>query len=105
MSMRRRSIPLVIGLAVVLALPVQAPSFAAQPEAQPGGQIRSEWREVFSEDGTISRVFMNYWVPTEPARSIQALAVTPLMVNGPSASKFDLVFVGDGYTSSQLATY
>jgi hypothetical protein len=76
-------------------------AFAAPTE----GQLRSEWKEVFSEDGSITRVFLRHRVPNEPAITTQALTVTPIMVNGPSASKFDLVFVGDGYTSSQLTTY
>lgn len=84
---------------IVLAAPT--PALAAQ-----GSELKSEWREVFAEDGTISRVFMRHRVPTAPADiSIQALPVVTIQNNGPSASRFDLVFVGDGYTSSQLTTY
>jgi len=97
--MRRRSFVFALSLMAALAAP--APGFAAQPS----GELRSEWKEVFSQDGTISRVFLKHRVPHEPSAAIQAWSVTQLVNNGPSSSKFDLVFVGDGYTSSQLGTY
>lgn len=98
--MRRRSIVFALALVAALVAPVQAHA------AQPGGEWRTERREVFSEDGTITRVLMRHRVPNNPNPDFGIqLAVTPIMVNGPSTSKFDLVFVGDGYTSSQLGTY
>ncbi len=64
--------------------------------------------EAFAPGGTISRVTVNR--PSSdrnaaPQRVANAAAVTPIETNGPSASTFDLVFVGDGYTSTQLGTY
>jgi len=96
--MRYRLFTIAVAAVTVMALPTPAMAQA--------GELRSEWREVFAEDGTISRVFLKHRVPTEPAPvTIQALPVVTIQNNGPSASKFDLVFVGDGYTSAQLATY
>ncbi|MFP3968791.1 M64 family metallopeptidase, partial [Actinomadura fulvescens] len=68
---------------------------------------RTEWREVFSPDGTIQRVKLTRTPADAPApRSVIAAAdVVPIEVNGPSESRFDLVFVGDGYTSGQFTTY
>jgi hypothetical protein len=102
--MRRRSIIFTLGLVAAFAVP--SPGIAAPAsQAQPDGELRTEWREVFSEDGDITRALITHKVSTSANRVSPALAVTPIMVNGPSASKFDLVFVGDGYTSSQLSTY
>ncbi|WP_246001817.1 M64 family metallopeptidase [Allorhizocola rhizosphaerae] len=94
---------LAAGVAVLL-LTTTAPVQARPQEPEPfKGQ--GQWLEVFSEDGTISRVRQTQPIPDEPALSVTAAAVTPIEVNGPSSTKFDLVFVGDGYTSSQLGTY
>ncbi|MFD6157146.1 M64 family metallopeptidase [Nocardia sp. NPDC060256] len=65
----------------------------------------TEEREVFSPDGTISRVIAP--VPDKspaPRSAVQADVVT-IQQTGPSSQRFDLVFVGDGYTASQLGTY
>ncbi|WP_035304787.1 M64 family metallopeptidase [Actinokineospora inagensis] len=85
-----------LAVTAVVAAAVQPVGVAA---AQP-----TVVREVFSPDGTISRVRM-------PARPV-AVALAPVSASvvtiqqtGPSSSKFDLVFVGDGYTSSQMAVY
>ncbi|MEV6905780.1 M64 family metallopeptidase [Amycolatopsis sp. NPDC051071] len=64
--------------------------------------------EAFEPGGTISRVTVSR--PSSdrtaaPQRVADAAAVTPIETNGPSASTFDLVFVGDGYTSTQLGTF
>jgi hypothetical protein len=74
----------------------------AKPPSEP---LKANWLEVFSEDGTITRVRQTQPIPNEPALFVAAAAVTPIEVNGPSSTKFDLVFVGDGYTSGQLGTY
>ncbi|WP_018348784.1 M64 family metallopeptidase [Longispora albida] len=68
---------------------------------------RTELMEVFSPDGSITRTKVKL-PKVEAAAEPQALAaaeVVPIEVNGPSSSRFDLVFVGDGYTSSQMALY
>ncbi|GAA5108247.1 hypothetical protein GCM10023319_80890 [Nocardia iowensis] len=70
-----------------------------------GSATPTEEREVFSPDGTISRVVVP--VPDQPPAPRSALQadVVPIQQTGPSSQRFDLVFVGDGYTSSQLGTY
>jgi hypothetical protein len=96
--MRNRLLTIAVASLIVLAAPT--PGYAQN------GVLISEWREVFAEDGTISRAFVTQRVSTAPPDvSIQALPVVTIQNNGPSASKFDLVFVGDGYTSAQLTSY
>lgn len=66
-----------------------------------------EWREVFHEDGTITQK-LTPKAPTEQAASARALAVaevTRVFGDRDPSDAFDLVFVGDGYTSDDLAMY
>lgn len=89
--------------AATVAIPVPATAGSGQ-KPQP---TRSEWQEVFLLDGTIKRVHITRHVEESPAprAALDAAEVIPVEVNGPSASRFDLVFVGDGYTESQLGTF
>ncbi|AUI59552.1 M64 family metallopeptidase [Amycolatopsis sp. BJA-103] len=64
--------------------------------------------EAFEPGGTITRVDVSRPASDRtaaPQRIANAAAVTPIETNGPSETTFDLVFVGDGYTSTQLGTY
>ncbi|GLZ76521.1 hypothetical protein Afil01_13280 [Actinorhabdospora filicis] len=87
-------------LGTALALASTAPAQAATP-------TRTEVREVFAPDGTITRQAVRLPSSESPAsRSAVAQAVvTPIINNGDPATHLDLVFVGDGYTSGQLGTY
>ena len=92
--------------------PVPGPDSAAAAatdttavSASPG--TRTDLREVFSPDGTITRKAVTVPAlesPAPPAK-VAAAAVTPIVNNGDPATHLDLVVVGDGYTSSQLGTY
>ncbi|MBB4960761.1 M64 family metallopeptidase [Micromonospora polyrhachis] len=94
---------IVVAAAAVVS-PTQA-SAAPAPDAPAG----TRWLEAFSPDGTISQVA----APAEAAPTTTAgvtaapppATVTALQQTGSTADRFDLVFVGDGYTSSQLALY
>ncbi|MFD4642889.1 M64 family metallopeptidase [Lentzea sp. NPDC058436] len=82
-----------------LALFAQVPAGGAAPAM--------EWREVFSEDGSITQA-LTPKPPAEKAADFRTLAeadVIPVQVTGDSAERFDLVFVGDGYTADDLTTY
>jgi len=63
--------------------------------------------EVFSENGSITRV----QVPLEVATMAKPLAVFPeaevitLNYTGTNDNRLDIVFIGDGYTSSDIETY
>ncbi|WP_112275015.1 M64 family metallopeptidase [Lentzea terrae] len=82
-----------------LALFAQVPAGGAAPAM--------EWREVFNEDGSITQTL----TPKPPAekttgfRTTAAAEVVKIWGDRDSADAFDLVFVGDGYTSDDLATY
>ncbi|MFI6098804.1 M64 family metallopeptidase [Lentzea sp. NPDC051213] len=82
-----------------LALFAQVPTGGAAPAM--------EWREVFHEDGSITQTLTPKAPPEKTAgfRTAVTADVIPIQVTGPSADRFDLVFVGDGYTSADLATY
>ncbi|WP_018681190.1 M64 family metallopeptidase [Actinokineospora enzanensis] len=89
-----RVVPLFSAVLTVAAL--ASPAVAAP--------TRTVVKEVFSPDGTITRARVR--LPVEvAARGAVTAAVVPIQQTGPSGSRFDLVFVGDGYTASQLATY
>ncbi|MBC6447310.1 M64 family metallopeptidase [Actinokineospora xionganensis] len=102
--MRRKSILLALLATAMMA--VSLPDIR-QASAAPDEETRTDVLEVFSPDGTISRRPVTRPAIELPARAqaVAAAEVIPIEINGPSASRFDLVFVGDGYTSAQLGTY
>ncbi len=60
--------------------------------------------EVFSPDGTISRI----WAKDQDQGATPGVGhadVTPIQVSGPVSNRIDLVFVGDGYTAAELDTF
>jgi hypothetical protein len=70
-----------------LALFTQVPAGGAAPAM--------EWREVFNEDGSITQTLTKK-APAE---------VTKIYGDRDPSDAFDLVFVGDGYTADDMATY
>lgn len=85
----------------ITAIPTAIPA-AAIPAA---ASTETEWREVFSPDGSISRERVPA-APQPPATAPEIKAeVVPIQQTGPSQRRFDLVFVGDGYTPDQLAGF
>ncbi|MGW0434095.1 M64 family metallopeptidase [Micromonospora sp. NPDC003197] len=96
----------VVAPAPALAAPtLTAPTLTAPASASD----ETRWLEAFSPDGTITQVPTPAQASSAPAAGITAApppaAVTALQQTGSTADRFDLVFVGDGYTSSQLALY
>ncbi len=89
-----------------LTLPVLAAALVVTAPV-PGGASESpvEWREVFSPDGTIAQVTVPVVVEPRAAAAEVAADVVPIQQTGASDQRFDLVFVGDGYTASELVTY
>lgn len=73
--------------------------------AAPPAQVT--FMEVFSPNGSIQRErVVRPASDFAPATGIRAAAAAvPIEINGPSASRFDLVFVGDGYTPTQQAVF
>ncbi|MBB5954738.1 hypothetical protein FHS29_001308 [Saccharothrix tamanrassetensis] len=90
-----------------LTLPVLAVALVVATAPAPGGAAESpvEWREVFSPDGTITQVAVPVAVEARAALSEVAAEVVPIQQTGAADQRYDLVFVGDGYTSSELDTY
>ncbi|NUO58939.1 MAG: hypothetical protein HOV78_19945 [Hamadaea sp.] len=90
-------------LTLAAAFAGPAPASATSPATSPATQ----WLEAFAEDGGISQIAVP--APSAAQRTAAAAAVTatvtPLQQTGSTGTRFDLVFVGDGYTSSELALY
>jgi hypothetical protein len=88
------------GAAALAATPTAAGPPAAASAPAPTAAV-----EVFSPDGTIA----NTEAPVSPATRAEAGPVTavvePVQVTGPSDERVDIVFVGDGYTTADLAAY
>ncbi|MFI6520946.1 M64 family metallopeptidase [Spirillospora sp. NPDC050679] len=97
---RRSSVFLTTAMMCAAGLAALPAGTAAAAPAKP-----TELREVFSPDGTITRVRIPKQVqpPATKTDMLQAVGakVTALQESGPSASRFDMVILGDGYTASQ----
>ncbi len=88
------------GLALAVVLGMAAVGGGA------AGASGSRVFEVFSPDGSIARVSVPAVRESAPsAAELDAADVTPLHVSGPSANRFDIVIVGDGYTQAQLGLF
>ncbi|MFB8275467.1 M64 family metallopeptidase [Nocardia colli] len=94
MPLLRRMFAIMLGAFIIAAMSVAV-----------GSAAPTEEREVFAPDGTISRVVTPVPDQTPAPRSAVQADVIAIQQTGPSDRRFDLVFVGDGYTSGQLGTY
>ena len=91
------------GAADAAGTTVTAGAPAMAPHALEAGSV-----ELFAPDGTISRVEARLPVGTPmTAAELEAAdeGVSALQVAGPSENRYDLVFVGDGYTAAELDLY
>ncbi|WP_083929647.1 M64 family metallopeptidase [Catelliglobosispora koreensis] len=99
--MRRRRMYLATAVMAAVTLVVASvPAEAAMQEDR-------QWREVFSPDGTITPMLLPKERATTSSLSqstLAAAAVVTIQNTGPSNARFDLVIVGDGYTSSEMGT-
>ncbi|MFJ1706011.1 M64 family metallopeptidase [Kitasatospora sp. NPDC088346] len=104
---RGRLTTLILAGTTTLAVLGAAPAATAAPApvggtAQPGGhQV-----EVFAEDGAISRTHVSATSRAPGPRLRGELpagdgTVTPIVRNGSTAAKLDVVIVGDGYTAAE----
>ncbi|MDU0288536.1 M64 family metallopeptidase [Saccharothrix longispora] len=89
-----------------LLLPL-AVVFAVVAVPLPGGAAESdvEWMEVFSPDGAITRTAVPRAFESRAAPAEVRAAVVPIQQTGAPEQRFDLVFVGDGYTAAETAAY
>ncbi|WP_214417239.1 M64 family metallopeptidase [Sphaerisporangium fuscum] len=93
-----RRTPHLAAAGLLLAVLVASPASA---RTQP-----TEWVELFSPDGTIRQAEIAQRPQPPTAFTAPPPAdVVALQHTGPSDQRFDLVFVGDGYTATQLATF
>ncbi|MCS7482987.1 M64 family metallopeptidase [Umezawaea endophytica] len=89
---------------VVVAAPL--PHSAAPAEAAPAPVASQIVREVFSPDGTIEKVVAaNPKTQRTKANLRVAATVETVQQTGSTDARFDLVFVGDGYTSGELGLF
>ncbi|NUT50184.1 MAG: hypothetical protein HOV94_23160 [Saccharothrix sp.] len=99
--MRVHRVPLAVLAVAFAVVAAPLPGGAAEEPAEPG----VEWVEVFSPDGTISRTAVPVAVETRAAPAEVAADVVPIQETGAPDQRFDLVFVGDGYTAAELGAY
>lgn len=98
----RRRVPALLAAAAALAagLAATVPGSAATASEEP-----TEWREVFSPNGSIRQVQIPVQKEAAPkSQDLKAAAaadVVALQDTGPSDARFDMVIVGDGYTASE----
>ncbi|MFD1146844.1 M64 family metallopeptidase [Saccharothrix hoggarensis] len=90
-----------------LTLPALAVAFAVVAAPLPGGAAEAdlEWVEVFSPDGTITQTAVPRAVEARAAEAALVADVVPVQETGAPDQRFDLVFVGDGYTADDLDDY
>ncbi|MEV0457307.1 M64 family metallopeptidase [Catellatospora methionotrophica] len=97
--MRRDPLRLTAAALLSAALTLAATPAAAVPQDR-------QWREVFSPDGTIASVLLpaerTATMSPDSRAAAAAAAVVAIQNTGPSSERFDLVVVGDGYTSSEM---
>lgn len=94
------------------ALACLATTVAAAPPAAGDGPphaavaLDGAYREVFSPDGSITMMQgAKHDQPPQPAAPTAAPTVTTILNNGPVANRYNLAFVGDGYTQAEQGTY
>jgi hypothetical protein len=65
--------------------------------------------DYLDEDGRLSSGRTVATAPVQPSSPVHVGvtrdSVTPLFINGPSANRIDVVFLGDGYTATELGSY
>lgn len=91
---RNLTLALAGALATVLAAPSAAPAERAY-----------EYREVFSPDGTITRVRVPVAAPAAAALDVPVGPVSAVGAAGPIDTKIDVAIVGDGYTEREAARF
>src|SRR4051794_15376490 len=95
---------LALGFAVVAA---PLPTSAAPAVTAPAPVAAEVVREAFSPDGTITKVVTanpKAKAQTKASLRVRAAVVT-IQETGATEDRFDLVFVGDGYTRSEQALF
>jgi hypothetical protein len=80
-------------------------SVESEREWRTAANAEREWREAFSEDGSITQVAVPKATESFSTEAAVQADVVAIQQTGASANRFDLVFVGDGYTSAQVAKY
>ncbi|MFG3229044.1 M64 family metallopeptidase [Kitasatospora sp. NPDC048194] len=95
-----RTAAVLLTTTLAAALLGAAPAWSSPGAAQPRAQV-----EVFAEDGGISRTTAPTVSPYLAAPGLTAPGgdgdVTPLVRNGDTASKLDVVVIGDGYAAQE----
>lgn len=98
----RTLVAVAAGIAVAGGAAAVVPTAAADSDVD----TQLEHHEVFHPDGSISHAEVSVPVGSPaPAADVAEAEVTPIIENGPSEDKYDIVVVGDGYTEADLDVY
>ena len=78
-----------------------------KPVAATASPSDFESQEMFSPDGTITRVRvpLRRSAPVSAPFDPSTAAVIPIQETGPAGERFNLVYVGDGYTRDELGSF
>lgn len=105
--MRRASSTAVLSVTFVAAIGVASSSARAQQRASDGGSFETVYYDTLDARGALTGGQVDMWVPSRSApvelRPAPSTLLASMLAN--PANRLDLVFVGDGYTSAQLALY
>lgn len=97
----------IIAAVAVLGTATAVAAFTIPASADDNGEQVTESHEVFSPNGDIDRKKVTREVKDDPAprSTVRKAEVVPILDNGPTEEKLDIVVVGDGYTEADMATY
>jgi len=96
MSKHRLTAAAIIAIAALLPTPVGPTPAAAA--------ATTVWREVPSPDGTLTRVLAPAQINHRLRGTVRA-DVTVLQETGPSAKRYNIAVLGDGYTAAEQSTF
>jgi IgA peptidase M64 len=99
MKLRRRT-------ALVMAVTVVAAGAYGVGQLPASADSRTEVREVFSADGSIRQAGVKVAdLPRTKVAPVVNAEVVAIQQTGPPGTRYDLVFVGDGYTAAELGLF
>ena len=105
---RTRTMSLLVAVTSTLVLAMPAPGEGTTLAAPSPAAVEHRTVEVFSPTGHITRIDAD--LPAGAPMAAEELAaadggVSALQVTGDSANRYDLVFLGDGYTAEDMDLY
>lgn len=121
MRLHRLILPAFVVATTVIVAPLSGGVASSEPEnrdwsadstegnrdwqMEPTALGNRDWQEVFSPDGTITQVSVPREMETRGMLAVAEAEVVPIQQTGEASARFDVVFVGDGYTAGEMGTF